>query len=80
MAEKLYAFPMGDPTHGGYDGMLLRDWFAGGIAAALCSATDDTGMWTGLINDDVGYRMVADRSYRMADALLAARESTDANG
>lgn len=72
MVENPSAFP--GPTAFSGEGMSLRDFFASGIASALCTATDSTGMWTGLIDDDSGYAMVAQRAYRMADAMLAARQ------
>ncbi len=56
-------------------GMTLRDWFAGQIAAAYCTATDSTGMWM-THDDDAGCRIIANRSYRIADAMLAERERT----
>ncbi len=75
MVENGSAFPVpNDANVNGDTGMSLRDWFASGIASALCTATDNTGMWTGLIDDDSGYAMVAQRAYRMADALLAERQ------
>lgn len=77
MVENPSAFPEVPGDFNAYEGragMTLRDWFAGRIAASLCSATDNTGMWTGLIDDDSGYAMVAQRAYRMADALLAERQ------
>jgi hypothetical protein len=48
-------------------GMSLRDWFAGQALAGL--STDD--MWTDYCGDRFAY--LADTSYRMADAMLAAR-------
>ena len=72
------AFPVNTANEGGpgaypaEPGMLLRDWFAGRIAAALCSATDSTGMWMAPC-DDAGVRIVAERAYAVADAMLAAR-------
>ena len=55
-------------------GMTLRDYFAGGVAAALCSATDSTGMWMAPV-DEAGARIVAERAYLVADALLAASKA-----
>lgn len=55
-------------------GMTLRDYFAGGVASALCSATDSTGMWMAPV-DEAGARIVAERAYCVADALLAARKA-----
>lgn len=77
MVENVNAFPEAPGDFNAYEGrpgMDLRDWFASGIASALCTATDNSGMWTGLIDDDSGYAMVAQRAYRMADALLAERQ------
>jgi hypothetical protein len=53
--------------------MTLRDYFAGGIASALCSATDNTGMWMAPV-DAAGLKIIAQRSYAVADAMLAARQ------
>jgi hypothetical protein len=55
------AFPHGDETHGGCDGMTLRDYFA---AAAI----------QGLMpNNDISYEKGAEMAYRQADAMLAER-------
>ena len=51
----------------------LRNWFAGHVAAALCSATDSSGTWTGPIGAD-GPQCVAERAYSVADAMLAERQ------
>lgn len=60
------AFPMGNPTHGGNDGMTMRDYFAG---QALAESTRD--IW-----DSHKYEDVAKRAYGIADAMLAERERT----
>lgn len=65
----------GDVYHG-FDGMTLRDWFASGIASALCTATDSSGLWMAPV-DDPGCRIIAERAYKVADAMLAARQTTD---
>jgi hypothetical protein len=54
------AFGHGDPTHGGDQGMSLRDWFAGQALVLLkhSNATNE---------------IVADHAYAIADALLTAR-------
>lgn len=52
-------------------GMSLRDWFAGQVAAA--AIVNATG-----VTDDVAdeaFPLVARLSYKMADAMLKARES-----
>ena len=56
------AFPAGNPTHGGHEGMTLRDWFAGQALAGMLANPDS---WTG----DRGVM-----AYRYADAMLRARE------
>jgi hypothetical protein len=69
------AFPMGDPTHGGYDGMTLRDYFAGQALAGM-------GPWMppadhGPFNWDSREDVCALKSrwaYAQADAMLAARQ------
>ncbi len=57
------AFPMGDPTHGGYDGMTLRDYFAGQALAGLAHVDP----WVGEIAK-------AQMAYEIADAMLTARQ------
>jgi len=49
-------------SHGG---MTLRDWFAGQALAGMLASEGDEG----------GYQpdVAADRAYRVADAMLAAR-------
>lgn len=72
MAESPRAFPS-NAIDENFGGMSLRDWFAGQIAASLFSEADNADMWTGLIDDASSYSLVAERSYRMADAMLAHR-------
>jgi hypothetical protein len=76
--ENPAAFPMtgegfSSPQYSQY-GMTLRDYFAGGVAAALCSATDSTGTWMAPLEKSSAY-IIADRAYAIADALLAARST-----
>lgn len=64
------AFPSNPPGYEPAPGMTLRDWFAGQalpgmISAAMQSSARETP-WT----------MVAAVSYAIADAMLAARETT----
>lgn len=70
MAEPtLHAFPMGDPTHGGNDGMTLRDWFAGqalGMVIRQCAGDTDTRN----VGPEVHF---ARKAYALADAMLAER-------
>lgn len=69
------AFP-GDPENyvmsGGkiiedYSGMTLRDYFASQVAGALFTQLEGAG------DQDEAAHMVADMSYRTADAMLKAR-------
>lgn len=65
------AFPMGNPEQGGYDGMTLRDWFAGQTLAGLMS------------NQNIPFaadyaecepEQIAKAVFDIADAMLAQRE------
>lgn len=50
-----YAFPMGNPEQGGYDGMTLRDWFAGQVlpaAFAYAAANIDKGSAIGVLPEE----------------------------
>jgi hypothetical protein len=68
------AFPQSAEIYGG---MTLRDYFAGGVAAALCSATDSAGTWMAPLEKSSAY-IIADRAYAIADAMLAARQEPSA--
>jgi len=59
------AFPHGDPTHGGEQGMTLRDYFA---AKAMQGMYANGSFPTGIMFD------TAKEAYEMADAMLKARE------
>lgn len=62
----------GDVYHG-YDGMTLRDWFAGqaiGEAARHAFDNMDAGVNLGKLPEE----WAAQIAYRLADELLAARE------
>jgi hypothetical protein len=59
------AFPAGNPTHGGHEGMTLRDWFAGQALA---------GMGVECTSDEFCHSSVAECAYAYADAMLRARE------
>ena len=69
------AFPTdGRIQHGtAYDGMSLRDWFAGQALGNICAAPDAIARANWTENPE---RFVADWSYRLADAMLAARQET----
>lgn len=71
----LYAFPMGNPEQGGYDGMSLRDWFAGQALPAVIAATS-AGQHD-LCGTGSVVEQLAQEAYRLADAMLVARENTD---
>lgn len=70
------AFPLGVPHMTEYQpewGMSLRDWFAGqalaGLAGKLSSGREEA---INNLEDDAGWE--ASLAYRLADAMLAARE------
>ena len=60
------AFPYGEPTHGGEDGMTLRDYFAGRAMQSYLLDKD---------RDSFTFEQWAQASYEMADAMLKARET-----
>lgn len=60
------AFPWGGELVGG---MALRDYFAGQIAAAKADSIP--------LGPPDTYRLVAKIAYRLADALIAARDSVE---
>jgi len=63
------AFPVVSDVIGHYEGMTLRDWFAGqalvGMLASKAGIPPYSNSWA------------AERAYQMADAMLAARKETD---
>ena len=59
------AFPYGDPTNGGDNGMSLRDYFA---AKAM-----QGDLVSGVHPDN--FDATAKRAYKMADAMLKARQA-----
>jgi len=56
-------------TDVGFGGMTLRDWFAGQALARLVGLYDVEE----IVDPDLP-RLFAEASYRVADAMLAARE------
>lgn len=64
------AFPVLYGQTNGLDGMSLRDWFAGqaliGFADLVSHKFPDQTM-----------KVIAERSYQMADAMIAAREKPE---
>ena len=71
------AFPTdGRIQHGTpYDGMSLRDWFAGQALPAVIAATS-AGQHD-LCGTGSVVEQLAQEAYRLADAMLVARENTD---
>lgn len=65
------AFPNDPRTQLGdaYQGMTLRDYFAGQALAGLMSAQDSAGTWTGAGAEE----NAAVNAYAAADAMLAHR-------
>lgn len=66
----------------GYGGMTLRDYFAARFAAAMMTATSSDHDYPNIdYQRDVGGPTVAERvatiAYRMADAMLKAREASN---
>lgn len=61
------AFPGMESPGGGYPGMSLRDYFA---AAAMTRFNADY-----CAGVDLTYEDISERCYRIADALLKAREA-----
>ena len=62
------AFPNNDQNGCAFAGMTLRDWFAG---MALPGVINKGGLFD---SDEVPRNEIAEYCYRMADAMLAARE------
>ena len=60
------AFPHGDPTHGGEQGMTLHDYFAAKAMQGLLTAETVGG------NSN---EHVVEISYWIADAMMKAREA-----
>ena len=67
MSNNQQAFPTGDRTNGGHDGMTLRDWFAGQALAGMIRANHRLEFQP---TDDATW------AYQIADAMLAARGKT----
>ena len=60
------AFPAGDPTHGGHQGMTLRDYFAAKAMQAILTRPDCT------VTD---IEAVARGAYEVAKVMLETREN-----
>lgn len=62
------AFPLATPEHpgGGYVGMTLRDWFAGMALQHIPALLDAH-------EENKSYAIIAEWSYKVADAMLEAR-------
>lgn len=66
------AFPLAASEYGGNGpeyGMTLRDYFAAKAMQSFLTITAEQEM-----DEQVAYKAVATMSYRIADAMLAARE------
>ncbi|MBO6755436.1 MAG: hypothetical protein JJ902_03865 [Roseibium sp.] len=66
----------GEIARVGFEGMSMRDWFAGRIAAAYCA---DRQQYNALMKDrrDCEPELyVARQAYKQADAMLKARGET----
>ena len=81
MADKIdeggFAFPMNEKNSAGshyhsHSGMSLRDWFAGQALAGLMAHPFEDG--SDFLHD-AGPAAAAYQSYRMADAMIAARKA-----
>ncbi len=67
MSDEIYAFPAANAHAVLQEGMSLRDWFAGmELSKHVATSTCDT---------QSAYDRLADHCYRMADAMLRAREA-----
>ena len=55
------------PSHGSREGMTLRDWFAGLAMSGFCADPSNHEVFDGMED-------MAINAYRVADAMLAARE------
>ncbi len=63
------AFPISETGLQGYNGMSLRDWFAGKALIGVESCYSDSSDW----QSPAWCREAAIHCYEMADAMLAAR-------
>ena len=59
----------GIPTDGGDPGMSLRDWFAGQAIGPMISAYERQ-------NEEYESQDIVEIAYRIADAMIAAREAS----
>lgn len=70
------AFPSHDKIHGvdfTETGMTLRDYFAAKAMQGLLSCPDFKEMWIDS-NEPIKIKYLVNKSYEIADAMLAARE------
>lgn len=72
-------FTHGNPNVGdAWSGLSLRDWFAGQALAGNLSAENMGVGWIERLRSPDNARLMADRAYQMADAMLAARKAGEA--
>lgn len=66
------AFPAPENLLGSYvrEGMSLRDWFAGQFIAAYCDEDENDSS-----TDEWDFPFIAKCAYKLADAMLRAREN-----
>jgi len=71
------AFGHGDHQHGGSAGMSLRDWFAGQALDAIIRAVCAGQHFPHSYHGECAESAMARNAYRIADAMLKAREATE---
>ena len=68
------AFPTGNPEQGGQAGMDLRDWFAGQALVGLIEHHLSESRIHHIYEDVLGAKVLSTVSYKIADAMMKARE------
>lgn len=71
------AFCRGDHQHGGSAGMSLRDWFAGQALDAIIRAACAGQRFPLSYPSECVESAMARNAYRIADAMLNAREAAE---
>jgi hypothetical protein len=67
------AFPTMKPAYQLQSGMTLRDWFAGMALQGVCGSPEMLASYS----ERGGEKSIAKGCYKMADAMLAAREGKE---